>query len=99
MRHGNAGLHAVVIGVLTLGGATPAPGGTEVTLVGQWDGFFGTYADVWGDGNFAYIGHFGHRGVNIIDISDPGNPVPAAYLLPPPDEKPPTPVKTSPLPS
>lgn len=47
-------------------------GGTEeVTLIGQWDGFGGDYADVWGAGDFAYIGHLGHAAVNIVDISDP----------------------------
>ncbi len=36
------------------------------------------YADVWGDGNFAYIAHFGARVVDIIDITDPQNPTLAA---------------------
>jgi hypothetical protein len=51
-------------------------------LLGQWDGFGGSYGDVWGEGDFAYIGHFGDRGVHIIDISDPANPFDVAeYLL------------------
>ncbi len=37
-----------------------------------------SYADVWGDGDFAYLAHFGQRVVDIIDISDPQNPVLAA---------------------
>lgn len=85
MKPGNAALQAAVIGVLALGCTTPAPGGTEVTLIGQWDGFGGTYADVWGDGNFAYLGHFGGSAVNIIDISDPTTPIAIEYPLPPPN--------------
>jgi len=87
MRIGNAARHAIVIGVLTVCGAAPADAGTlPVTLIAHWDGFGGTYADVWGDGNFAYIGHFGHDAVNIINFSDPDNLVPGAYLLPPPNQ-------------
>lgn len=56
-------------------------------FVGAWDGFGGTYADIWGDGDYAYIGHFGHHGVHIIDISDPTAPSSVGeYLLPPPDD-------------
>lgn len=55
-------------------------------LVGQWDDFAGSYGDVWGDGNFAYIGGWGNANVFIIDISDPVNPGPAVqYVLPPPN--------------
>lgn len=32
------------------------------------------FSDVYGDGNYAYIGHFGDAGVDIIDISNPANP-------------------------
>ncbi len=60
-----------------------APG--QVTLLGQWDGYNGTYADVWGDGDFAYVGHFGGPHVNIVDITDPANPVGFEYPLPPPN--------------
>ncbi len=60
-------------------------GGTEVTLIGDWDGFGGSYADVWGDGDFAYIGHFGDSAVNIVDITDPANPIGMEYVLPPPN--------------
>jgi len=37
------------------------------------------YADVWGAGNFAYVGSHNNGGVDIIDISDPVNPTPAAH--------------------
>jgi len=86
MRIGNAARHAIVIGVLTACGSAHAGGGTPVTLIGQWDGFGGTYADIWGDGNFAYIGHFGHDAVDIIDISDPGNLVAVTYPLSAPNQ-------------
>ena len=46
--------------------------------VGSFDQAGQVYADVWGDGNFAYIAHFGQRVVDIIDITDPANPVLAA---------------------
>jgi len=36
------------------------------------------YADVWGDGNFAYAAHHLQRVVDILDITDPQNPVLAA---------------------
>jgi hypothetical protein len=57
-------------GVQVLGGEPPF----GATLVGHWDGYAGSYADVWGDGNYAYVGHFGQQCVNILDISNPSNP-------------------------
>jgi subtilisin-like proprotein convertase family protein len=52
-----------------------------LNLVGTWNG--GTdYADVWGEGNFAYIGHrSGEQGMDIIDISNPTHPVLAAVFM------------------
>ena len=73
---------------LTIGAASHGfgPGPATVVERGQWDGFGGSYGDVWGDGNFAYIGHFGSSAVDIIDISDPDNPVlEITYTLPPPN--------------
>jgi choice-of-anchor B domain-containing protein len=56
----------------------------SLTLVGQWDGFGGNnrYADVWGEGDYAYIGSFSGNGVGIIDISNPATPVLAAHYNP-----------------
>lgn len=52
-----------------------------VTLVGTWDGWSGSeYADVWGDGDYAYVAHFGDEGVHILDISDPTNPTEVAHV-------------------
>ena len=36
------------------------------------------YADVWGDGNFAYVARFGQNRIDIVDISNPANPFRAA---------------------
>ena len=85
MRIGNAAWHASVIVVLAVCGAAPAGAGLPVTLIGQWDGFGGSYADVWGDGDFAYIGHQGDAAINIVDISDPANPIGIEYVLPTPN--------------
>jgi len=76
---------AITLGALALLGASPSLGGVPVTVIGQWDGFGGTYGDVWGDGDFAYIGHFGDSAVNIVDISDPTTPIAIEYVLPPPN--------------
>ncbi len=51
----------------------------NATLVGAWDGYGGAYADVWGDGDFAYIAHWGDAGVHILDISNPSAPTVAAH--------------------
>ncbi|MEE8450423.1 MAG: hypothetical protein V3R99_00865 [Thermoguttaceae bacterium] len=52
-------------------GAVPNP----VQLVGNWNGHLHEYGDVWGEGNYAYLGHFDLAGgVDIIDISDPARP-------------------------
>ncbi len=49
-------------------------------LVSQLDPFTGNnrYGDVWGAGNYAYIGSFSGSGVGIIDISNPSAPFLAA---------------------
>ncbi|MCZ6542666.1 MAG: hypothetical protein O6768_03285 [Planctomycetota bacterium] len=71
--------------ILFVGQAPAQDDPIDATLVGHWNGFAGSYGDVWGDGNYAYIGHFGHAGVHIVDISDPTNPQAVEYLLPPPN--------------
>ncbi|MFQ5462059.1 MAG: immunoglobulin domain-containing protein [Phycisphaerae bacterium] len=64
----------------------------NASLVGQWSGYTGEYADVWGDGNFAYVGSFTlgdgmQARVHILNISDPANPTLAStYFLPSPNE-------------
>lgn len=37
-----------------------------------------SYADVWGDGDYAYVAHYGQSRVDIVDISDPTDPQLAA---------------------
>ena len=62
-------------------------GDVNTTLIGQWDGFAGQYGDVWAEGSYAYVGHFGSDSVDILDISDPANPNRVFhYFLPPPNE-------------
>ena len=56
---------------------SPVPAGAQtVTLVSQFDPLAGNdrYGDVWGEGNYAYVGSFFGLGVAIIDISDPAAP-------------------------
>ncbi|MCH7700509.1 MAG: hypothetical protein IID37_02360, partial [Planctomycetes bacterium] len=50
-------------------------------LVGHWDEFDGSYADVWAEGDYAYLAERGSAGVLILDISDPTTPVLVAEYL------------------
>ncbi len=52
-----------------------------LTLVKQLDPHDGSYTDVWGEGDFAYVGSRGD-GVAIFDISDPADAFLAAHYLP-----------------
>jgi len=55
----------------------------NVSLRSQWDGFAGSYADIWAEGNFVYIGRFGSAGVEIINITNPDSVFSVGpYLLP-----------------
>ena len=79
-------VRVAVIGLLAIcgrvcGGDNP-PFNAE--LIGQWNGLGSSYGDVWGDGDFAYLGGFGSSRVGIVDISDPANPIGIVYQLPPP---------------
>ena len=49
----------------------------NVGLVGSFDQA-DNYADIWGEGDFAYIARFGVNEINIVDIADPANPQLAA---------------------
>ncbi len=53
--------------------AQEAPFNTSV--VGNFDRSGQLFADVWGDRDFAYVAHFGQEVVDIVDITDPSNPV------------------------
>ena len=49
---------------------------SAIKLLSQLDPFDGEnrYSDVWGEGNFAYLGSFNGNGVMIVDISTPTAP-------------------------
>jgi len=46
--------------------------------VSNWDQAGSQYADVWGDGDFAYVSRFGQNRIDIVDISNPAAPFLAA---------------------
>ena len=56
-----------------------------ITLVSQFSPSTGNnrYADIWGEGDYAYIGSNLGSGVGIIDISTPSAPLLTAYYDPP----------------
>lgn len=66
-------LIAVIVVVLLADASASAE--VMFQLVTQVDPFDGDnrYADVWGDGNYAYIGSFNGSGVGIIDVSTPAS--------------------------
>lgn len=75
------GLVGLVVGsILSL----PVGAALEFNLIGQLDPFGGNdrYGDVWGAGDYAYIGSFSGSGVGIIDISDPSTPFLAHHYNP-----------------
>lgn len=59
----------------------PAHAQATLKLLGQLDPFDGgnRYADVWGEGNYAYLASYNGSGVMIIDISNPSAPKLAGY--------------------
>ncbi len=56
----------------------------QLKLLGQLDPFEGNgrYADIWGEGNYAYLGSNNGSGVMIIDISNPTAPKMVGYYNP-----------------
>ena len=61
-----------------------------LNLVGNWNGGLTQFSDLWAEGNFVYLGHrlakpVGNRlveqGVDIVNISDPSNPVLASVFM------------------
>ena len=55
-----------------------------IELVGQLDPVAGVdiYGDVWGEGDYAYVGVWGGTGVFIIDVSDPASPSLVSTYIP-----------------
>ena len=82
MVHRSRSLRALVVPlVLMMASATAAFGADpplNIALVSNFDESGQLYADVWGEGDFAFLAHKGQPRVDIIDISDPENPVKAA---------------------
>jgi len=65
---------AVTLGLLLLSVAVPAQEDPfNAAEVGTWD-LGSPYADVWGDGDFAYVARFGQNRIDIVDISNPAAP-------------------------
>ncbi len=63
----------------------PAFAQSNLTLLGQLNPFPGNnrYGDVWGEGNYAYIGSYNGTGIMIIDISNPASPIMVGHYNPP----------------
>lgn len=77
MRHRASGIRralAIVVATLfaTVAGAQEPP--LNMSEVGNYDSAGQSFADVWGQGNLAFLAHFGQSRVDIIDISNPANP-------------------------
>jgi choice-of-anchor B domain-containing protein len=72
------------LSLLFIASLSPSVCGLNIDLVSQFDPFPGDnrYADVWGEGDFAYIGAFNGSGVGIIDISDSTTPTLAEHYNP-----------------
>jgi uncharacterized protein (TIGR03437 family) len=77
-----AGIIAALL-ILTL--YAPAFAQSNLTLLAQLNPFPGNnrYGDVWGEGNYAYIGSYNGTGIMIIDISSPASPKMVGYYNPP----------------
>ena len=65
---------ATIMAAFSLCPAFSGGGAPVVSLIGRWDGFTGNYADIWADGDYAYLAHFLAPSIDILDISDPANP-------------------------
>ncbi len=63
----------------------------NASLVGTWNGYAGEYADVWGDGNYAYVGTFTQSDglaarIFVLDVSTPATPLlVSTFFIPSPN--------------
>jgi uncharacterized protein (TIGR03437 family) len=75
----------IIAALLILTLYTPAVAQSSLTLLGQLNPFPGNnrYGDVWGEGNYAYIGSYNGTGIMIIDISNPASPILVGHYNPP----------------
>jgi choice-of-anchor B domain-containing protein len=80
-------LAATLVALLCLSATAPAQFDPSLNIVqqGRLD-LANNYADIWGEGDFAFVSHNLQGRVTIADISDPTNPTLAAiYDVPSPD--------------
>jgi hypothetical protein len=86
-------LAALVVWPCLAGPATAQSPPVNAALVGHWDGYSGTYADIWADGDYVYLPTFNPNGtaaavVVIVDISNPANPVhDETFFVPAPNDQ------------
>jgi uncharacterized protein (TIGR03437 family) len=75
----------VIVCWLALALGSSARADLNARLLAQLNPFPGNnrYADVWGEGNYAYLGSFGGTGVMIIDISNLSAPALVGHYDPP----------------
>ncbi len=67
-----------------------------IELVGSWNQDPNTYADVWGEGDLAFVAKFGSPWILILDVSDPTAPsLVSRYDVPPPSNNSAQDVKTA----
>lgn len=71
-----AALAAATLAAPTLAQGAPF----NASQVSRFDQGGSSYADVWGDGDFAYVARFGQNEVDIVDLSNPSNPILAANI-------------------
>ena len=56
----------------------------DIVLLGTVDPIKGVdkYSDIWGEGDYAYLGAYSGRKVSILDVSDPANPSLVSFYAP-----------------
>lgn len=66
-------LRFLLPGALVLATAGSASAQFNATLLDNFNQVSSSYADIWGDGQFAYVGRFGQNQVDIVNMSNPSN--------------------------
>lgn len=79
-------LRSAVLTAMAALTTTAAAQNFGINLVGSWNQDPGQYADVWGEGDLAFIGKYGNSRVLTLDVSDPTSPtLISTYQVPPPN--------------